>query len=150
MQLADQSTMGRRLRDDETTSFLTKFAHRVAGSQQPALIKAIDGKPLVIPKHSTGPDAGYGRSIGGMAKGDKLHAICDGSAITPAWSVEPINVSELNQADKLVPQLKAEGYILLHYHRRPSLRQARPNRPPRSCCWDWAPLSAAGRSEPDR
>jgi len=111
-QLPDQSTMSRRLRDNETSLFLTKLARRVAGPRQPVLIKAIDGKPLVIPKHSTDPDAGYGRGIGGVAKGYKLHAICDGSAMPLAWSVQPLNVSELNQADKLVPQLKDEGYIL--------------------------------------
>jgi hypothetical protein len=110
--LPGQSTMSRRLRLAETSLFLTMLARRVAGTPQPVLIKAIDGKPLVIPKHSTDPDAGYGRGVGGMAKGYKLHAICDGSAMPLAWSVQPLNVSELNQADKLVEQLEDEGYIL--------------------------------------
>lgn len=111
-QLPDQSTMSRRLRDNETTSFLAKLARRIAGPQQSVLIKAIDGKPLVIPRHSTDPDAGHGRGVGGQAKGYKLHAIMGNSAMPLAWSVQPLNVSELNQADKLVPQLKDEGYLL--------------------------------------
>lgn len=111
-QLPDQSTMSRRLRDDETTLFITKLACRVAGPSPLVLIKAIDGKPLVIPKHSTDPDAGYGRGVGGQAKGYKLHAIIGNSAMPLAWSVQPLDVSESSQAHQLIPQLKGEGYIL--------------------------------------
>ncbi len=111
-QLPDQSTMSRRLRDGETTSFLTKLAARLAGRRQPVLIKAIDGKPLIIPKHSSDPDAKCGRGIGGMAKGYKLHAIMGDGAMPLAWSVQPLNVSETSQAHQLIPQLEDEGYIL--------------------------------------
>lgn len=111
-QLPDQSTMSRRLRIVETTLFLAKLARRVAGTPQATVIKAIDGKPLIIPKHSTDSDATYGRGIGGQAKGYKLHAICGGSAMPLAWSVQPLNVSEMSQAHQLIGQLNDEGYLL--------------------------------------
>jgi hypothetical protein len=37
----------------------------------------LDGKPLPIANHSRDPQAGYGRSIGGKAKGYKLHVLID-------------------------------------------------------------------------
>lgn len=111
-QLPDQSTMSRRLRAAETTLFLTKLARRVAGTPQATLVKALDGKPLVIPKHSTDSDATYGRGIGGQAKGYKLHAICGRSPMPLAWSVQPLNVSETSQGRLLIGQLNDEGYLL--------------------------------------
>lgn len=111
-QLPDQSTMSRRLRVAETTFFLVKLARRVAGTPLPALVKTLDGKPLIIPKHSTDSDATHGRGIGGLAKGYKLHAICGGSAMPLAWSVQPLNVSEAGQAHQLIGQLNDEGYLL--------------------------------------
>lgn len=111
-QLPDQSTMSRRLGAEETSRFLEKLARRVAGVMHPALVKALDGKPLVVPKHSTDPDATSGRGIGGMAKGYKLHAIWGGGPMPPAWSVQPLNVAEITEAHWLIPQLTSEGYLL--------------------------------------
>lgn len=110
--LPDQSTMSRRLRRDSTQRFLAKLAQRVAGPAEPALVKAMDGKPLVIPKHSTDPNATYGRGVGGLAKGYKLHAIWGGSDMPLAWTVQPLNVAETKEAEILIEQLTSEGYLL--------------------------------------
>jgi len=110
--LPDQSTMSRRLRDAQTWCFLDKLARRVAGPVRPVLIKALDGKPLVVAKHSADADATRGRGVGGFAKGYKLHAIWGGGPMPLAWSVRPLNVSEITEAQRLIPQLSDEGYLL--------------------------------------
>jgi hypothetical protein len=111
--LPDQSTMSRRLRKSQTTAFLTRLAQRVAGRTSSSLLKALDGKPLVIAKHSTDPDATRGRGVGGYAMGYKLHAIWAKCAMPLAWSVHPLNVQEVRVArEELIPQLSDEGYLL--------------------------------------
>lgn len=110
--LPDQSTMSRRLRSPDTASFLDKLAKRLGGGGQGCLAKALDGKPLTVARHSQDPDATCGRGAGGMAKGYKLHAIWGQNPMPLAWSVQPLNVSEVTQAKQLIPQLKDEGYLL--------------------------------------
>lgn len=110
--IPDQSTMSRRLRKPDTAGFLDKLAKRLSGPAQSCLTKALDGKPLTVARHTQDPDATSGRGAGGMAKGYKLHAIWGGDPMPPAWSVQPLNVSEVTQAKQLIPQLKDEGYLL--------------------------------------
>lgn len=110
--LPDQSTMSRRLRDQQAQAFLEKLARRVAGPTRPVLAKVLDGKPLVVAKHSTDRDATRGRGVGGFAKGYKLHALWGSGAMPLAWSVQPLNVSEITEAQTLIPQLAEEGYLL--------------------------------------
>ena len=110
--LPDQSTMSRRLRDWQTWRFMEKLARRVSGATPPSLIKVLDGKPLVVAKHSADTDATRGRGVGGFAKGYKLHAIWGRGAMPLAWSVRPLNVSEITEAHTLIPQLNDEGYLL--------------------------------------
>ena len=110
--LPDQSTMSRRLRTPQAQRFLAKLARRVAGPAQPSLVKALDGKPLVIAKHTADPDATSGRGVGGFAKGYKLHAIWGRDAMPLAWSVRPLNVSEGAEARELIGRLNDEGYLL--------------------------------------
>lgn len=110
--LPNQSTMSRRLRGGQIWRFIEKLARRVAGPVKPSLIKVIDGKPLVVAKHTADADATSGRGIGGFAKGYKLHAIWGCGAMPLAWSVRPLNVSEVTEARTLIPQLADEGYLL--------------------------------------
>lgn len=111
-ELPDQSTMSRRLRRDQTWCFLEKLAKRLVGRTEPVMIKALDGKPLYVAKHSADDDATFGYGAGGLHKGYKLHAIWGGGAMPLAWSVCPMNVSEVTEAQTLIPQLCNEGYLL--------------------------------------
>jgi len=85
---------------------------RLADKNRIRLVKVIDGKPLPISKISADPDAGYGRGVGGMDKGYKLHAICSVFNEPLAWEVHPIHVSEKAAAKNLIGQLTGEGYLL--------------------------------------
>lgn len=110
--LPDQSTMSRRLRHEETQRFLHHLAQRIAGPWRPTLLKALDGKALLVPAHSTDPNATYGWGTGGRGKGYKLHAIWGSRSIPEVWSVRPLNESEVNVAYHLMPHLCDEGYLL--------------------------------------
>ena len=115
-ELPDQSTMSRRLRQDQVWRFLAKLACRVAGPMPAVLVKAMDGKPLTVAKHSADRDATPGRGVGGFAKGYKLHAIWGGGPMPLVWSVQPLNVSEITEAQTLIPRLSDEGYLLADAH----------------------------------
>ena len=110
--LPDQSTMSRRLRQAATTVFLEKLARRMNGPMPERWMKLLDGKPLTVPKHSGDPDAAYGRGVGGMAKGYKLHAIWAGGPMPLRWSVQPLDVDERDEAMELIGDLSGEGYLL--------------------------------------
>jgi hypothetical protein len=119
--IPDQSTLSRRLRAPEVRAFLDRLAPRVGGKPHPGLVKALDGKPLTVARHSKDPDATCGRGVGGMAKGYKLHAIWGQSPMPLAWSVHPLNVSEVREARNLIASLPGEGSLLgdSNYDRNP-------------------------------
>jgi hypothetical protein len=119
--LPDQSTMSRRLRKPDVEEFMKRLGKRLGGRHYDGLVKALDGKPLVIARHSRDRDATCGRGVGGMARGYKLHAIWGHKAMPLAWSVQPLNVSEVAMARRLIPTLAGEGYLLAdcNYDRNP-------------------------------
>ena len=110
--LPDQSRMSRRLRQEDTRWFLAELARRFTESEQPELVKLIDGKPLPVSRHSEDPDAQFGRGAGGMDNGYKLHAVYGASGALLAWQVHPMNTAEAKVAVDLVGSLCGEGYLL--------------------------------------
>ena len=142
--LPNQSTMSRRTRTERFDRFLHKLGRRLAGRFQPVLwlLKLIDGKPLPVPAHSTDPEATWGRGVGGLQKGYKLHAVYDGTPMPVAWEVQPLGVSETGVAQRLIPQLPGTGYLvgdanyddstLFALARRASHRLVAPRRKPKT------------------
>ncbi len=110
--LPSQSCMSRRLKCRHTHLFIGAVMRQLVDTDRCRLVKVIDGKPLPISKISADPDATYGRGVGGIAKGYKLHAICSVSNEPLFWEVQPINVSEKAVAENLIKQLNSEGYLL--------------------------------------
>lgn len=110
--LPSQSCISRRLKCTHTYLFIRAVMRQLADADRYQLVKVIDGKPLPISKISADPDATYGRGVGGMAKGYKLHAICSVSNEPLFWEVHPINVSEKAVAENLITHLNSEGYLL--------------------------------------
>lgn len=92
--LPTPSTMSRRLRRPEIHALLEALiaSMRLHGEGDRTLI--VDGRALVIAKHSADPDAGFGRGPGGIAKGYKLHEVIDLLGNCRCFRVEPLNVSE--------------------------------------------------------
>lgn len=115
--LPDQSTVSRRTRGQAGVCFhqfldaLAKVLSSPPDAQRLDL-KCLDGKPLVVARHSKDPDAKFGRGAGGLDKGYKLHALWGASILPEAWTVAPLNVDERKMARRLVNRLQGQGYIL--------------------------------------
>lgn len=111
--LPSQSVMSRRLRTPGVERLLRRLEDAVLrrGRATP-LVCMVDGKPLPIANHSHDRQAGYGRAVGGKAKGYKLNALIDAAGTVWAWRVAPMNGDERTIARRLLRDLPGEGYLL--------------------------------------
>lgn len=123
--LPSQPTMSRRLRHPAVTAFMQRLGRRLNGRPRKkpcsgclapgfpgAMLKAIDGRPLVVAEHTADPDAATGYAHRRFARGYKLHLIDAGSPMPAAFAVEKAT------ARQLIPQLTGGGYLLgdTNYH----------------------------------
>jgi hypothetical protein len=92
--------------------FLNLLSERLRGSELPALVLALDGKPLLVGGCSKDPDAKYGRAAGHFGRGYKLSAFWGGRPLPEAWEVSSLKEHEIKVAERLVGQLTGGGYIL--------------------------------------
>jgi hypothetical protein len=106
------TTMSRRLRSESVRALLDAVLARAQDRLPASLCIVIDGKPLVIGGGSKDRQAGYGRAVGGKAKGYKLHAIMNLHGRILAWRVSPMNTSEQTMAARLLRQVEHSGYAL--------------------------------------
>ena len=112
-QLPSESTMSRRLRSKGVKRLLEQIEKLALKSgQTQSLIWAVDGKPLPISGHSQDRQAGYGRAVGGKAKGYKIHAIVGQNGCIPHWRLAPMNKDERVMARRMLTQTKIQGYLL--------------------------------------
>lgn len=112
-QLPSSSTMSRRLRSKSVKWLLMQLEELVLKSDESTnLIWAVDGKPLPISNHSQDSQAGYGRAVGGKAKGYKIHAIIGLNGSVPHWRLAPMNKDERVMAGRMLKQTEIQGYLL--------------------------------------
>jgi len=104
--------MSRRLRTPSVQRLLDKALAFLNPPGSKAPEHWVDGKPLTVGGATKDPDAKAGRGAGMMAKGYKLHAIWACTGVLEGWSVEPLNVSELPVAARMVPTLAGPGYLV--------------------------------------
>lgn len=111
-ELPSPSTMTRRLRSASVLALLERLEEALR-PRETELVHAVDGKPLVVSRHSTDPDARHGRGAGGYDKGYKLHAICSLTGSIVAWRVTPMHTPEQEMARRMVRTGGVEaGYLL--------------------------------------
>jgi hypothetical protein len=106
------SRMSRRLRMPSVQTLLLQIEQQALTCRGAHLVWAIDGKPLVISGCSKDRQAGYGRAVGGKAKGYKLHAIISRDGQLAAWRVAPMNKDERVMAHRLLRSVVLKGYLL--------------------------------------
>jgi hypothetical protein len=111
-QRPSRSRMSERLASESVRQFLRELELRLRSRSEMGWCKWIDGLPLPVGGSTEDPDARCGRGAGLMAKGYKLHAICDSRGGIDAWQVTSLNVNEQVAARSLVPQLEGSGYIV--------------------------------------
>lgn len=112
--LPSQSTMSRRLAHDDTERFLLRLLDALAPNIGGA-IQAIDGKPLIVSRHSQDAEATFGRGAGGKDRGYKLHAVYANALRPTAFRVMPLNVDERVVGRELLAELAKQGqsgYVL--------------------------------------
>lgn len=114
--LPDQSTMSRRTRRPDFGQFQLLVGRRMNGRPRPGLVKAVDGKPLELPNHTTDRDATWSRGVGRTAVGYKLHAISSGNPMPDAFCVTTLNACEKRMAARMVKRLAGGGYLLGDAH----------------------------------
>lgn len=111
--LPSPTTMSRRLRSVSVAALLERVENAMALGMPKELAHAVDGKPIVVSRHSTDPDARHGRGAGGYDKGYKLHLICTLSGRVRSWRVTPMNTPEQEIARRLVVGGGVDpGYLL--------------------------------------
>jgi hypothetical protein len=103
--------MSRRLRSASVRRLLDLLASD--GDVASTLVYIVDGKPLVVSRHSTDPDARHGRGAGGMDKGYKLHLISDLHGRVHMTRVTPLNTPEPEMARRMIKSGRlGGGYVL--------------------------------------
>jgi hypothetical protein len=122
--LPDQSTMSRRVRTPAFAQFQERLGQKLnqvfcrdclgQPDRPPAMLRIADGKALEVPAHSTDRDAAWGRGVGGVARGYKLHAIWADLPMPEAWTLTPLSVCEKRMCRRLLKRLPepAGGYLL--------------------------------------
>ena len=63
----------------------------------------------MFPKHR---QAGFGRAVGGKAKGCKLHSLIGKDGSLAAWRVAPLNKVQRIMARRLLRGADIQGYVL--------------------------------------
>jgi hypothetical protein len=110
--LPSEATMSRRLRHPRVLALLNALEQHVLPPKDPGLFWIIDGKPLVIGGASKDRQAGYGRAVGGKAKGYKIHAIVNPQGEIPEWRLAPMNKDERVIGARLLQATSIQGYIV--------------------------------------
>jgi hypothetical protein len=110
--LPSASTLSRRAGSVGVGLFWRALEARIRGAGLPALVAAIDGKPLPVGGNSKDPGAARGRGAGGMATGYKLHALWSTRPVPEAWEVAPLNACEKAAGGRLVGAAGGGGYLL--------------------------------------
>jgi hypothetical protein len=115
-ELPDQSTMSRRTRRKDFFAFLEAVGKHLNGKPEPSIVKAVDGKPLELPNHSTDRDATWSRGVSRTSLGYKLHAIWSGNPMPDAFAITTLNVCEKQMAARMIKRLTGMGYLLADAH----------------------------------
>jgi hypothetical protein len=115
--LPDQSTLSRRTRGAQGKCFerfLDALGLSLSKLPNPQMLdlKRIDGKPLLVARHSKDKNATFGRGAGGMDRGYKLHVLWGSSILPEAFAITPLNVDERKMARRLVKHLAGQGYVV--------------------------------------
>lgn len=110
--LPDNSTMSRRLRTKGVQRLLAQVEQWFVEIQPASSCRWIDAKPLPIGRSSKDKQAGYGYANGALARGYKLHAVADKSQGFVAWTIRPMQTSEMSAAEELIPRLHHTEYLV--------------------------------------
>jgi transposase len=111
--LPSPATVSRRLRRVDTAMLMRALVQRLRRDEEPRLVGAIDGKPLLIGGSGHDRDARCGRGAGMWARGYKFYAVWAGRPVPETYRVYPMNANENKVAEEMMPDLNGGGGYLL-------------------------------------
>jgi len=107
--LPDQSTLSRRWRTEAAVCGLEQLHRVVIRALGPlGRYAAIDGRPMPVGGASQDQDARPGRSVRGMGRGYKLHAMVNAAGAIVCFLVKPMNQAEQTVARTLMHRAPRE------------------------------------------
>ena len=114
MTLPSGSTLSRRRRRPEVRDLMRRveaaLIRRLGGRR---VLAMIDAKPMPVGSASRDRQATPGHAGGPrLAKGYKLHLICDDRRVPLHWTVRPMNQKEAAVAPDLIARLEGRGTLL--------------------------------------
>jgi len=110
--LPSRSQFMRRVNHPRCQAMLAEVHRRLADHPDRDQLAFIDGYPMPVRRHTTDADAKVGRSVGGLAKGYKLHAYVTDEGIIKHFRVTPLNVCEKKMAHELLLEARPRGVVL--------------------------------------
>ena len=110
--LPSVSQFCKRIKSDRFQRILEKVYGRLARIDEPTYRCFLDARPLPVGPCSKDGEAKAGRVYGGFARGYKVHELVFDDSRTGAWSVMPLNVSELVVARALIDAVRPRGLVL--------------------------------------
>lgn len=110
--LPSQSCMSRRLRTHGVLSLIQRLNDTLRNRLPRGDVKLIDGRPLPVGGCSKDPDARTGHGAGHLIRGYKLHLFCDLGGAVDHWLVTPMNHSEPDAAEMILPHADDTAYVI--------------------------------------
>lgn len=116
--LPSQSQMSRRLRTASVSQLLDQIEQQVFHSDKSEVTSPfelawyLDGRPLVVSKHSRDRYARFGRASRGIGRGYKLHLLLGCRGTIGDYRVTPMNRDERPMARRMLRRAKIQGYVL--------------------------------------
>jgi hypothetical protein len=112
--LPSKTTVSTRVKTVEVLRVFADMERCLTSDSRGGLLFMLDGKALLVGSHSKDPDARWGRTRRGWAKGYKLHAIYGREEVCPfTWEVTALNEAEPEVATRMIPALgSGGGYVL--------------------------------------
>lgn len=110
--LPSVSQFCKRIKSGRCQQILEKMYERLARTDKQTYRCFLDARPLPVGPCSKDVEAKAGRVYGGFSRGYKLHELVLDDGRTAAWSVMPLNVSELVVAQALIDVVRPAGLVL--------------------------------------
>jgi hypothetical protein len=110
--LPSVSQFCRRIQSPRCQQILQFLHDRLAGRDHITPLSFVDGRALLVARHTKDPDATMGWGRGRFERGYKLHAWATQDWRIPLWSVTPLNVDERTVARRLLQQQPCDGLVL--------------------------------------
>jgi hypothetical protein len=110
--LPSNSTLSERLRSLSVRLLMQAVLDRLRACNQPALVRVLDSKPLIVGCYSKDHDAPWGWAAKAKARGYKLFCAWGAGVVPDAWTLGAMNTSDPEAGIKLVPQLTQVAYVL--------------------------------------